>query len=320
MEKKRTDSNTLAVVEPESGSLEESGRSRIGAAVNAFLSAVRKRTGSERTPEEYGRILARFLEGITDLHGVGPDRVHAFAYGPGPERYGRRVDPSPSTVLVRLAAVGGFLDFARRMRLIPANPAEEVDRPKRREPRVKGLEAGDLRVLLDVVPDSPSGLRDRAILLTLALTGLRRSEVLSLRACDLSLNNGAAYYTVRAKGGEIRTRELPAPALEAIKRTLETERRSLSALAPEERIFQVSGRGFAANLSRYAKRAGVGRVTPHVLRHTAAKLRRRVGADIEEVQGFLGHRSLATTAQYLRRLEGVEDARWRDVAALLCIT
>ncbi|MDQ3688839.1 MAG: tyrosine-type recombinase/integrase [Chloroflexota bacterium] len=47
---------------------------------------------------------------------------------------------------------------------------------------------------------------------------------------------------------------------------------------------------------------------PHVLRHSAAKLRRDAGASIEDVQSLLGHPSLAMTATYLRRLEGEEDA------------
>jgi Phage integrase family. len=52
----------------------------------------------------------------------------------------------------------------------------------------------------------------------------------------------------------------------------------------------------------------------HVLRHTAAKLRRDAGASIEAVSSFLDHSSLAVTSVYLRRLEGQEDRAWREVA------
>ena len=52
----------------------------------------------------------------------------------------------------------------------------------------------------------------------------------------------------------------------------------------------------------------------HILRHTAAKLRRDAGASIEAVSSFLDHSSLAVTSVYLRRLEGEADRVWPDVA------
>jgi integrase len=55
----------------------------------------------------------------------------------------------------------------------------------------------------------------------------------------------------------------------------------------------------------------------HILRHTAAKLRREAGESIEAVSSFLDHSSLAVTTIYLRRLEGVEDRRWAEVAAAI---
>jgi len=85
-------------------------------------------------------------------------------------------------------------------------------------------------------------------------------------------------------------------------------------------LFAVSGHGFYKNLRAYAARAGLGHVTPHVLRHSAAKLRRDAGASIEDVGTFLGHRSLHTTSRYLARLEGERDTGWYGVAAALGVT
>ena len=114
-----------------------------------------------------------------------------------------------------------------------------------------------------------------------------------------------------------KARELPAPALLAIADSLAASGRSIEALAPDERLFPVSSAAFYANLRRYAARAGLVGVTPHVLRHSAAKLRRDGGATLEQVSALLGHRNLATTATYLARLEGDEDTGWRTAAALL---
>ena len=125
---------------------------------------------------------------------------------------------------------------------------------------------------------------------------------MNLRAGDLTQDGNTALYNVRAKGGIERHRELPAPAFAAINTALATQGRPLENLMPEERLFDVSHWGFGKNLARYAKKAKLGHVTPHALRHSAAKLRRETGASIEDIGALLGHRSLATTAssQYRR--------------------
>ena len=88
----------------------------------------------------------------------------------------------------------------------------------------------------------------------------------------------------------------------------------MESLAPEEGIFNVSHQTYYAYLRKYARRAGLAGLKPHVLRHTAAKLRRNNVASIEDVSAFLGHRSIATTATYLARMEGEEDTGWEGVA------
>src|SRR5665648_124402 len=81
----------------------------------------------------------------------------------------------------------------------------------------------------------------------------------------------------------------------------------------------VSGEGlrsatFYGRFRRYLEKAGLPRSGVHVLRHSAAKLRRDAGESIEEVSRFLDHSSLAVTTTYLRRLEGQEDRGWAKVA------
>lgn len=283
------------------------------AVAGAFLTEVAQRTGSVRTPQEYGRYLARFMASMSDPAAATPAQVHGFAYGPGAS--GRM--PSPSTVSVRLAALRGFYDFARRMRLIDRNPADDVKRPRNAEPTPRGLTADELRRLLAQTPPTPSGARDRALILTAVLTGLRRAEVLGLRAGDLERRGDVVYYTARTKGGSQRFRELPAPAFHAIADALDAQGTPLEAMAADAPLFAISSHGFYKNLGTYARRAGLKDVTPHVLRHSAAKLRRETGASIEDVGAFLGHRSLHTTSRYLARLEGEKDTGWRAAAALL---
>ena len=284
-------------------------------AAGAWREEVRQRTGSERTPHEYELHVRRFLSDASLA--ANPARataahVHSFAYAPGPS--GRT--PSPSTVTVRLAAIRSFFDFARRVGLVEKNPADDVKRPRAPQPVPRGLSVEEFKRLLVAIPRTVVGVRDRAIAVTMVFTGLRRSEVMGLTAGDLT-RNGHVYYTVRTKGGKVRTREMPPPAFAEIVRALKVEERPLDGLAREDRLFRVSAHGFYLNLRRYARKVDLENVSPHVLRHSAAKWRRETGASLEEVSGFLGHANLATTARYLARLEGEEDRGWSGVAKAL---
>jgi len=71
---------------------------------------------------------------------------------------------------------------------------------------------------------------------------------------------------------------------------------------------------FYGRFRRYLDKAGLQPSGLHVLRHSAAKLRRDAGESIEEVSRFLDHSSLAVTSTYLRRLEVQEDLGWGKVA------
>ena len=176
-----------------------------------------------------------------------------------------------------------------------------------------------------IAPDNPVGLRDRAIILTLILTGRRRAEVLSLKAGDLTQDGEAVYYTYRGKGGKHGKRELPQPAFRAIQQALEAYSKDFSTMEPEESLWPSSadsGRGissgtFYGNMRRYFKVAGLRPAGVHIFRHSAARLRREAGESIEQVSRFLDHSSLAVTTVYLRQLEGDRDTAWGQVAVAL---
>jgi len=281
--------------------------------LRAFLAEKRERSGSQRTAQEYARILARFFDALGKTpDAVTPDEVFAFAYGPGPAGQ----SPGPASVNVRLAALSSLYGFLLRMGLLDRNPCDRVQRSRQEPPLPRGLDREEIKGLLAAIPDTAVGLRDRAIILTFLLTGRRRSEILGLRAGDLS-RNGAVFYAYRGKGGKVRRRELPEPCFSAIVEALSARGKDLQAMGPEEPLFDVSAHGFYMNLRRYFRKAKLPPGGVHVLRHSAAKLRRDVGETVEEVSRFLDHANLAVTTTYLRRLEGEEDKGWRKVAALL---
>ena len=139
--------------------------------------------------------------------------------------------------------------------------------------------------MLSVLPDTPVGSRDRAIILVLTLTGRRRTEVLSLKARDLSRDGDAIFYSYRGKGGKTGKRELPQPAYQAIQVALVAFGKDPWPMGPDEPLWPSradSGRGISSGtfygaLRRYLKAAGLPPSGVHVFRHSAAKLRREAG-------------------------------------------
>ena len=202
-----------------------------------------------------------------------------------------------------------------------SNPCDLVERPRQSPAPARGYSADEVRRILEVVPDTIRGRRDRAILLVFILTGRRRTEVMDLKAGDIEIEDATVFYAYRGKGGKRGRRELPRPAWEAIRRTLADRGKEIRAMDRAESLWQagagptgLSGSTFYARFRRYLVAAGLQPAGLHILRHSAAKLRRDAGESVEAVSSFLDHSSLAVTTTYLRRLEGVEDHSWERVA------
>jgi site-specific recombinase XerD len=285
----------------------------------AFLAEKEQHSGSRRTVEGYSRMLQDFFGRL----GKEPDRVttqDVFVYAHGPGLSGKQ--PSTLTIGARIACLSSFYRFLIRMDIVQSNPCDKLQRPKVSPSPPRGLSADQVHQLLTVVPDSPVGLRDRAIILMLVLTGRRRAEVLGMKASDLSIEGDRTYYTYRGKGGKRGRRELPQPALEAIRAALAAFGIDLTTMAPDTPLWpsrSASSNGltsgtFYGNLQRYFRQAEMKPAGVHIFRHTAAKLRRDVGETVEDVSRFLDHSSLAVTTVYLRRLEGERDQGWVKVA------
>jgi integrase/recombinase XerC len=289
-------------------------------ALYAFLVEKERRSGSLRTVEGYSRMLQHFF----GLVGKAPDKVTAqdvFIWAHGKGVSGK--EPSPVTIGARMACLSSFFRFLIRMDIVQRNPCDRLERPRICTPPARGLSAEEVRRLLAVIPQSPPGLRDRAIILTLVLTGRRRAEVFRMTAGDLSFENDLCFYSYRGKGGKAGRRELPRPAVDALRAALAVYGRELEHMSSHESLWPspaaTNGEGlrsatFYGRFRRYLAKAGLPAAGLHILRHSAAKLRRDAGESIEDVSRFLDHSSLAVTSTYLRRLEGQEDHGWGKVA------
>jgi site-specific recombinase XerD len=285
----------------------------------AFLAEKEQRSGSKRTVEGYSRMLQDFF----GRSGKQPDNVTSqdiFVYAHSPGLSGKQ--PSAITIGARIACISSFFRFLIRMDIVQSNPCDKLQRPRTSPSTPRGLSGDQVHQLLKVVPDSPLGLRDRAIILTLVMTGRRRAEVIGMKAGNLILDSDRAYYTYRGKGGKQGHRELPQPALNAMRASLAAFGKDLSTMPPEESLWPslshrskgITSGTFYGNLQRYFKKAGITPSGVHIFRHTAAKLRRDAGETVEDVSRFLAHSRLAVTTVYLRRLEGEQDKSWAKVA------
>jgi integrase/recombinase XerC len=285
--------------------------------VVAFLAEKERRSGSRRTVEGYARMLWPFFTRVGSPDHVTPAHVLAWAHGVGAS--GR--EPSSATVGARIACLSSYYRFLIRMNVAASNPCDALERPRTVQAVARGLSADEVRRLLAVVPDTVAGRRDRALLLVFVLTGRRRSEVIGLTARDVSVEGETAFYSYRGKGGKRGRRELPRPAYEALCATLDDVGMSLAEMEPGASLWQagaggrgITGSTFYNRFRRYLRAAGLSPTGLHILRHSAAKLRRDAGVSIEAVSSFLDHSSLAVTSVYLRRLEGEADRIWPDVA------
>ena len=205
--------------------------------IYAFLAEKERRSGSMRTVQAYSRMLFQFFGSL----GKRPDEVtspEVFSYAHSIGISGKK--PSSVTIAARIACLSSFYRFLIRMSLVASNPCDKLERPRATPAPPRGLAATDIQKLLAAMPNTPVGLRDRAIILTLTLTGRRRSEVLGLKAGDLYREGGPVYYTYRGKGGKQGKRELPQPALEAIESSLAAFGKSLADMKPEDSLWPSS--------------------------------------------------------------------------------
>src|SRR5687768_3004569 len=274
------------------------------AAINGFLDAIWAERGlSRQTLDSYRRDLegvARWREG----KGGGlfaADRSVLFDYLAWRSHNGY----SPRSNARLLSALRAF--FAHRVRTGTRadDPTALLDPPKLPRSLPKALGESQIDALLGAPDvDSPSGLRDRAMLELMYACGLRVSELVNLPATAVNLRQGVLRVT--GKGSKERLVPLGEEAQHWLERYLADARPQLAgkrALAPL--FLNSSGEAptrqqFWQLVKRYAGAAGIDpvRISPHGLRHSFATHLLNHGADLRALQMLLGHSSLSTTQIY----------------------
>jgi site-specific recombinase XerD len=241
---------------------------------------------------------------------------------------------APSTINQRLAAIKKLAREAAANGLLSAEAAasiQAVDGAKQSGHRVgKWLEPDEAAALIDA-PDvsTMKGKRDRALLALLVGCGLRRGEAANLTCGHIQVRASRVLIVdMRGKHGRIRTITVPDWVYAAVHQWCtaadirQTEERVLRSIA-RRRVHDERGRPVAGQYTElvgdrltpeaillivagYARKLGFGSTKPHDLRRTCAKLCRRFGADLEQIQMLLGHASIQTTERYLGSRQNLE--------------
>jgi integrase/recombinase XerD len=278
--------------------------------------------------EEPGRIEQDYLDHLRVERAVSPHTLEAYARDLGRlTAYGRRTARSvlelrqadmtdfigtlggeglaPRSVARTVHALRGFFRFAVREGRLATDPMENLRAPRAFTALPRYLTPAQVEALLAAPdPATPLGLRDRAILEVLYATGLRVSELISLRAEDIDLEVG--ILTCFGKGRKERLVPLGAEARRWVVRYSKEVRPGLlgpRAAAPplflNHRGRGLSRMGLWSIVRRHAVTAGVqGTLTPHVLRHSFATHLLERGADLRALQAMLGHADISTTQIY----------------------
>jgi site-specific recombinase XerD len=246
------------------------------------------------------------------------------------------------TVYNRISALSQFFEYLRNeagmIKLIPINSAK-VSLPKAQKPfqseSVKALSQRELKKLLEIVENhvldrQPIHLRDFAILQFYVATGKRRTEIISLRADSIEINDGRFFIKAKVKGGYFVNFELDDPATQNALFDYLTATNRIDVIGKNEPLWLrhdkgangnqkqgLTSHGFANRMKLYALEAGIKNFHIHRLRHTFAKIVSEVSESMADTQEALGHSNIKTTQLYVQRLAVKKDKFSKSIREVL---
>lgn len=274
---------------------------------------------SINTRLSYGRDLRRF-KGFLDMQGcsvldAGPTDISAYLKSLARDRLSVR------SYTRGLIAIRGFYRYQARKGRIAASPCDTVDMPRQLSRLPEYMSVADVERLL-CSPDTGNvlGLRDKAMLEVLYATGLRVSELVTLRLNDINLQQGC--LTAFGKGSKERLVPMGEASMHWIKKYMDEARARLKGRRAESPYLFLTVRGtrmtrqnFWVIIKHWALMAGIDRakIKPHIIRHCFATHLLENGADLRMVQMMLGHADISSTQIYTHvtneRLKGLHSKK-----------
>lgn len=268
------------------------------ARIEDYLAVLTAERGlAPNTLAAYRRDLRQYL-GFLDGREPSPELIDEYLALLSEQGYAR------STVTRKVSVVRGFHRFELVEGIVESDPTVFVDSPKRTQALPKALSVEEILGLLDSITGvDAAGVRDSALLEFMYATGCRVTEAVGVDLNDIDLVDRVVMLT--GKGRKQRLVPVGGAAVAAIEAWLPVRlelARHTDAVFLNLRGTRLSRQGVFDIVRKRALRAGIApdRISPHVLRHSAATHMVEGGADLRTVQEMLGHANVSTTQIYTK--------------------
>ncbi len=261
-------------------------------ALDAFMTHLKTEQGASlHTIEAYNRDILHYLifleESQSSLESVVPE-----AYL---ERL--RTDGKSTRSIARaVSALRSFYRFLLADRQIATNPLLEIETPRFKSPIPRVLSEEEMATLMKLPADQKKAARDATILELFYATGLRVSELVSVKKSDVNLDAG--FVVASGKRSKERIVPIGSYAREMIKLYLKERKPPGPFLFPGRLGRPITRQAVWKLIRKYGLLLGQGPLYPHMLRHTFATHLLEGGADLRSVQLLLGHEDISTTQIY----------------------
>ena len=271
--------------------------------ISEFISYLHnEKKTSENTELSYKRDLAKLCayldeQGISDVSKVTATNLNSYVLDLEKKHF------APATISRNIASIKAFYHFLYREKRVNEDISEDLKAPKIEKKVPEIMTTQEVARLLE----QPSGrsakeVRDKAMLELLYATGIRVSELISLKISDVNMQMG--FILCRDTNKE-RVIPFGNKARSALMKYLEGARGELVADPDNDILFvncsghPMSRQGFWKLIKYYTQKAGItADITPHTLRHSFAAHLVENGADLKSVQEMLGHSDISTTQIY----------------------
>ncbi len=236
--------------------------------------------------------------GVSEVENITSTNLNSYVL------YLEKQGMSTATVSRNVASMKAFFHYACYKRRIENDPTESIKAPhiEKKMPDILSMDE-TIRLLEQPSANTPKSMRDRAMLELLYATGIRVTELITLRLSDINL---VLNYIICRDDEKERVIPFGDNAKQAIERYLKYGRGFLLKGEDSEFLFVncsgtlMSRQGFWKLLKQYAVKAGIELdITPHTLRHSFAAHLVQNGADLKAVQEMMGHSDISTTQMYV---------------------
>ena len=271
--------------------------------INSFMIYLHnEKKFSENTELSYRRDLLKvqhFMEnqGIRDVRKISATNLNSYVL------YLEKCHFSAATISRNIASLKAFYHYMFREGMVGEDVSERLKAPRieKKLPEILTTEEV-VRLLEQPCGNTPKEIRDKAMLELLYATGMRVSELISLRVGDINLPMGFIKCRDSAK-----ERVIPfgSKAKSALTHYLKEARDEMVKVPDSDYLFAncsgqpMSRQGFWKLIKHYAKKADIqADITPHTLRHSFAANLLENGADLHSIQEMLGHADISSTQIY----------------------